>query len=86
MLWGVVFLLYVYWGTPTPIWGYLPLITPPTLLCWLPVHCYSQVISSYVGAFPLLLKGLGVFPPSLGEVWGAHQLSAVHMFILIHIL
>ena len=35
-------------------------------------------------AFPLLLKGLGVFPHHLGRFGGHISSSAVHMLILIH--
>ena len=36
----------------TPILGCLPLITPPTLHCWFPVHCYSQGYRFLCGPFP----------------------------------
>ena len=66
-------LLNVCWDTP-PLFGCAsPLITPPTLCCWFPVHCYSQGYQYLMWAFPLLLKGFWGVPPSLGEVWGAHQ-------------
>ena len=60
-------------GHTTPIWGCLPLYYTPTLHCWFSVHCYSQGYQFLCGPFPLLLKGLGVFPPSLGEVGVTHQ-------------
>ena len=48
-----------------PCLGVPPLITPPTLSHWFPVHWYVSGISvCYVG-ISLLLKGLGVFPPSV---------------------
>ena len=79
-------------GTPPlhhPYLGVPPLNYTPTLCCWFPVHCYSQGYWYLMWAFPLLLKGLGVFPPSLGEVWGAHQLfSCPHAhsctFFVVH--
>ena len=71
MLWGVAFLFYVYWDTPPLFVGASPFITPPTLHCWLLCALLFSGISVLMwGPFPLLLKGLGVFPPSLGEVWG----------------
>ena len=76
MLWGVVICLNVFWDsslTPPLFGGASPLITPPTLHCWFPVHCYSQGYRYLMWAFPFLLKGLGVFPHHLGRL-GAHQL------------
>ena len=70
---GVVFLFYVYWDTPPLFEGPPPLLHPPTLCCWFSVHCYSQGYQFLCGPFPLLLKGLGVFPPSLGQVGVTHQ-------------
>ena len=69
--------------------GASPLITPPILSYWFPVQCYSQGYWYLMWTFPLLLKGLGVFPPSLGEVWGAYQLfSCPHAhsctFFVVH--
>ena len=49
---GVVFLLNVYWDTPPLFGGASPLITPPTLHCWFPVHCYSQGYQFLCGPFP----------------------------------
>ena len=70
MLWGVVFLLYVYWGTPPLFGGASPLLHPPHSFVGYLCIVILRLSVSYVGVFPLLLKGLGVFPPSLGEVWG----------------
>ena len=73
MLWGVVFLFYVYWDTPPLFGGASPFITPPHSIVGSLCIVILRDISSYVGLFPLLLKGLGVFPPSLGEVGVTHQ-------------
>ena len=60
-------------GHTTPIWGCLLLnYTPHTPLLVLCALLFSG-ISVFMWAFPLLLKGLGVFPPSLGEVGVRHQ-------------
>ena len=49
-----------------PVWGWHPYLHPSTLSHWFPVHWYVQGISvCYVG-ISLLLKGLGVFSPSVG--------------------
>ena len=91
---GVVICLNVFWDsslTPPLFGGASPFITPPTLHCWFPLHCYSQGYQFLMWAFPLLLKGLGVFPPSLREVGVTHQLSScstcsfcVHHFFVVH--
>ena len=86
MLWGGCYLLKCVLGNlpyTTPIWGCLPLITPPTLHCWFPVHCYSQGYWYLMWAFPLLWKGLGVFPLHLGKFGGHIISSAVHLLILV---
>ena len=67
---GGCFLLNVYWGTPPLFGGASPY--PPTLLCF-------RDISSYVGAFPLLLKGLGCFPHHLGRFGGTSALCCSHV-------
>ena len=73
MLWGGCFSVLCVLGHTTPIWGCLPLYyTPHTLLLVLCALLFSG-ISVLMWAFPLLLKGLGVFPPSLGEVGVTHQ-------------
>ena len=52
-----------------PCLGVPPINYTPTLSCWFPVHRYVSGISvCYVG-ISLLLKRLGVFPPSVGG-WG----------------
>ena len=55
-------------GHTTPIWGCLPLnYTPHTLLLVLCALLFSG-ISVLMWVFPLLLKGLGVFPHHLGRL------------------
>ena len=72
----------------TSIWGCLPLNYTPTLHCWFPVHCSSQGYWFLMWAFPLLLKGLGVFPHHLGRLEGtlALQLSTCSFlfFFVVH--
>ena len=78
MLWGCYLLNCVLGQLPytTPIWGCLLLnYTPHTLHCWFPVHCYSQGYGFLMWAFPLLLKGLGVFPHHLGRLGGTPALQ-----------
>ena len=73
MLWvGCCLLKCVLGHLPyiTLIWGCLPLNYTPTHHCWFPVHCYSQGYWYLMWAFPLLLKGLGVFPHHLGRLGG----------------
>ena len=73
MLWGVGFLFYVY-GTHHPYLGCLPFITtPPHSIVGSLCIVILRDITVLMWAFPLLLKGLGVFPPSLGEVGVTHQ-------------
>ena len=86
---GVVFLLNVYWGIPNLFGGASPLLHPPTLLCWLPVHCYSQGYQFLCGAFPLLLKGLGdVSPITWGGLGGTSAICCSHVhsytFFVVH--
>ena len=69
---GCFSVLYVL-GHTTPIWGCLPLYYTPHTVVGSVCIIILRDISSYVGLFPLLLKGLGVFPPSLGEVGVTHQ-------------
>ena len=84
--------LNVYWDTsltPPLFGGTSPLITPLTPLLVTCALLFSGISVSYVGAFPLLLKGLGGVSPSLGDVWGAHQLFCcphVHSytFFVVH--
>ena len=74
---GVVICLNVFWDsslTPPLFGGASPLITPPTLHCWFPVHCYSQGYQYLMWAFPLLLKGLGCSPITWGG-WGPSALQ-----------
>ena len=87
MLWGCFSVLCVL-GHTTPIWGCLPLnYTPHTPLLVLCALLFSG-ISVLMWAFPLLLKGLGVFPPSLGEVGVTHQqlftCSFCYTFFVVH--
>ena len=60
--------------TPPIPGGASPLITPPTLSCWFPVQCCSQGYRYLMWAFSPSVEGFGCVPPSLGVVWGAHQL------------
>ena len=80
---GGLFFCLMCIGTHHPYLGMPPLNYTPTLHCWFPVHCYSQGYQFLCGPFPSI-EGFGVFPPSLGEVWGHISSSAVHMLILIH--
>ena len=82
---GLLSTLYVCWGTSLtpPLFRGASLITPPTLCCWFPVHCFSQGYWYLMWAFPLLLKGLGMFPHHLGRFGGHISSSAVHMLILV---
>ena len=77
MLWVVVMCFYVVLGHlpyTTPIWGCLPLnFTPHTQsgsLC----TAILRDISILCGPFFPSVEGFGGVPPSVGEVWGAHQL------------
>ena len=71
MLWEGCFSVL---GHSTPIWGCLPLnYTPHILLLVLCALLFSG-ISVLMWAFPLLLKGLGVFPHHWGRFGVAHQL------------
>ena len=88
MLWGGCFSVLCVLGHTTPIWGCLPLnYTPHTPLLVLCALLFSG-ISVLMWAFPLLLKGLGVFPPSLGEVGVTHQqlftCSFCYTFFVVH--
>ena len=77
MLWGCNGLPFMLGHLLTsPLFGGAsPLITPPTLSHWFPVHWYVSGISvCYVG-ISLLLKGLRVFPPSVRGFWGASALE-----------
>ena len=66
--------LFSVLGHSTPIWGCLPLnYTPHTPLLVLCALLFSG-ISVLMWAFPLLLKGLGVFPHHWGRLGVAHQL------------
>ena len=70
---GGLFFCFMCIGTHHPYLGVPPLYyTPHTLLLVLCALLFSG-ISVLMWAFPLLLKGLGVFPPSLGEVGVTHQ-------------
>ena len=78
MLWGVIICLNVFWYSSLHhpyLGGASPLITPPTLHCWFPVHCCSQGYWFLMWAFPLLLKGFGVFPHHLGKLGGTSALQ-----------
>ena len=72
MLWGVFFLLNVYWDTPPLFGGASPLITPPHSIVGSLCIFILRDISSYVGLSPSM-EGFGGVPPSLGWL-GAHQL------------
>ena len=72
MLWGVVFLFYVYWDTPPLFGGASPFITPLTLCCSSLCIVILRDISSYVGLSPSI-EGFGGVPPLLGEVGVTHQ-------------
>ena len=80
---GVVFLLNVYWDTPPLFGGASSLITPPHTPLLVPCTLLFSGISVLMWAFPLLLKGLGVFPHYLERFGGHISSSAVHMLILI---
>ena len=73
---GVVFLLNVYWDTPPLFEDASPLITPPHSIVG---SLYIVILRdiSLMWAFPLLLKGLGVFPHHLGRFGGT---SALQLF------
>ena len=71
---GVVFFCFMCIGTHHPYLGVPPtLLHPPHSIVGSLCIVILRDISSYVGLFPLLLKGLGVFPLSLGEVGVTHQ-------------
>ena len=67
---GGLFSVLCVLGHTTPIWGCLPLNYTPHTLLLVPCALLFSGISVLMWAFPLLLRGLGVFPPSLGEVLG----------------
>ena len=83
MLWGVVMgspLCCNASLTPPLFGGASPLITSPTLSHWFPVHWYVSGISvCYVG-ISLLLKGLGLFPPSVGGFRGHQHLRCPYAY------
>ena len=68
---GVVFL---YWDTPPLFGGTSPLITPRNTPLLVLCALLFSGISVLMWAFPLLLKGLGVFPHHWGRFGVAHQL------------
>ena len=91
MLWGVVFLLNVYWDTPPLFGGASPLITlhSPHSIVGSQYIVILRDISSYVGLSPSI-EGFGSVPPSLGEVWGASALqlftcSFLYIFIVHYV-
>ena len=73
----------------SPIWGCLPLnLHPPHFIVGSLCMLFSRISVSYVGFFPSI-EGFGGVPPSLWEVWGAHQLfSCPHAhsctFFVVH--
>ena len=73
MLWGVVFLLNVYWDTPPLFGGASPLITPPHSIVGSLYIVILRDISSYVGLSPSI-EGFGGVPPITWGGLGAHQL------------
>ena len=85
----VVICFSVCWDTsltPPLFGGASLLITPPTLSCWFPVQCYSQGYWYLMWAFPLLLKGFGVFPITWGGFGGisALQLSTCSFLYIFY--
>ena len=85
---GGLFFYLMCIGAHHPYLGVPPPYYTPTLLVSYLCIVILRDVSSYVGAFPLLLKGLGVFPPSLGEVWGTSALCCSHVhsytFFVVH--
>ena len=74
---GCFSVLYVL-GHTTPIWGCLPLNYTPHTPLLVPCALLFSGISVLLWDFPLLLKGLGVFPHHLGRFWG--DTSALQLF------
>ena len=81
---GGLFFCLMYIGTHHPYLGCLPLNYTPYTPLLVPCTLLFSGISVLMWAFPLLLKGLGVFPHHLGMFGGHISSSAVHMLILIH--
>ena len=88
---GVVICFHMYWDTSLthPYLGVPPLnCTPNTPLLVPCALLFSGILVSCVGLSPSI-EGFGFVPPSLGEVWGAHQLfSCPHAhsctFFVVH--
>ena len=69
--------------TPPLFGGASSSVTPPTLSCWFSVHWYVSGISvCYVG-ISLLLKGLGVFSPSVGGLRASSLEMSISSFLYI---
>ena len=83
MLWGGCFSVLCVLGHTTPIWGCLPLITPPHSIVGSLCIVILRDISSYVGLSPSI-EGFGGVPPITGGGWGDTS-AAVHMLILLHL-
>ena len=84
MLWGVVFLLYVYWGTPSLFGGASPLLHPHTPLL---VTC-ALLFSGYqflCGGLSPSIEGFGgCFPHHLGR-FGGHISSLLFTCSFLYI-
>ena len=84
MLWGVVFLFYVYWDTPPLFGGASPLLHPPHSIVGSLCIFYSQGYQFLCGPFSPSIEGFGGVPPITGGGWGDTSV-AVHMLILLHL-
>ena len=86
MLWGGCFSALMCIGPHHPYLGVPPPYYPHSFVGYLCIVILRH-ISSYVGGLSPSIEGCGgCFLHHLGRLGGAHQLSAVHMFILIHFL
>ena len=74
---GGLFFCFMCIGTHHPYWGCLPLNYTPHTPLLVPCTLLFSGISVLMWAFPLLLKGLGVFPHHWGRFGGT---SALQLF------
>ena len=86
---GGLFFCLMCIGAHHPYLGVPPPYYPPTLLCWLPVHCYSQGYQFLCGGLSPSIEGFGgVSPITWGGLGGTSALCCSHVhsytFFVVH--